>query len=402
MSARRFILLAIAFAVAAIAIGRAGVEADLFEIPLTETLEQKVGDWFIVAAAPAAEEQDQRIAVVLIGDEALLDYPYRSPINRRLLAEVVRLIDAAEPAAIGIDIVFDRRTADDAQLLEAIENAKAPVVLGVLDERLLKNRQSIELQAEFIDRAGRPFGHLLFEHEPGTLATTVDRNVRRIASAEESGSLLPIAEAAPCAAENGKLRPFTDVLLCATGRTAPPWNRLIGWSKRPLSGAERFAELELPQHDPADLTPVRELLGSDYMGELLAGRIILIGGAMNDSDLHQTPFTVTDGRLVRGVLIHAEALAQRLDGREIAELDRNVAWALASALAAICIVIAYRFGLKPRGLVYSFIGLLLIGILGIVTLRYGDLALPTLALATAWVGGAAFGLGARRVTRQLP
>ena len=78
---------------------------------------------------------------------------YITPIDRKLLAELIRTIDAAEPTAIGLDFIFDRatETSKDDDLLSAITDARAPIVLGALDDEQLTGPER-EFQSVFLRR----------------------------------------------------------------------------------------------------------------------------------------------------------------------------------------------------------------------------------------------------------
>src|SRR5262249_53343890 len=110
-----------------------GLVLDVLNINPVETLDKFVGDHRLAWLSSQAKAQRQDIAVVLVTEETLLDYESRSPISRTLLAELVKAIDAARPKAIGLDIIFDRRTAQDALLVAAVRRARAPIVLGAID-----------------------------------------------------------------------------------------------------------------------------------------------------------------------------------------------------------------------------------------------------------------------------
>ena len=56
------------------------------------------------------ETQHKRIALVYVTEKTLEPYPYLSPTNRLLLADIVKAVDAAGPAAIGLDFIIDRKT----------------------------------------------------------------------------------------------------------------------------------------------------------------------------------------------------------------------------------------------------------------------------------------------------
>src|SRR5690242_17105819 len=79
--------------------------------------------------APSRPPSD-RIAIIGITEETLLRLPYRSPIDHGFLARLIDDLAAAEPAAIGLDILIDRPTEaekDDA-LRDALHRAAGKLV----------------------------------------------------------------------------------------------------------------------------------------------------------------------------------------------------------------------------------------------------------------------------------
>ncbi|MDX1540366.1 MAG: CHASE2 domain-containing protein, partial [Geminicoccaceae bacterium] len=87
-----------------------GVAAAVWLLALTPLLRQ-VEVWTIdmrlTLLAPNSPARDE-IVVVAIDEAALAELPYRSPIDRAFLATVLQAILDVGPAAIGIDILFDR------------------------------------------------------------------------------------------------------------------------------------------------------------------------------------------------------------------------------------------------------------------------------------------------------
>jgi CHASE2 domain-containing sensor protein len=117
-------------------VAASGLELDRRDLQLVQTFDKVAGDWRVALGSPPAPDQRTDIAVVLITEDSLLDYDARSPIDRALLAELVRAVDQAAPRAIVFDIIFDRRARADDTLIDAIARAKAPVVLAAIDERV--------------------------------------------------------------------------------------------------------------------------------------------------------------------------------------------------------------------------------------------------------------------------
>ena len=67
----------------------------------------------------------------------MVKLPYRSPIDRDLLAQIIRILNDAEARAIALDIRFDQRTEPDKDdnLIAAIREFSGPIVIAWADAR---------------------------------------------------------------------------------------------------------------------------------------------------------------------------------------------------------------------------------------------------------------------------
>ena len=94
-------------------------------------------DWRTYLLAEQAPHPRDDIAIIRIDERSLTGYNYVSPIDRGLIAEIVKRVDEAGAKAIGLDVIVDRPTEPqkDAALAEAIRQAHAPVILGAVDGR---------------------------------------------------------------------------------------------------------------------------------------------------------------------------------------------------------------------------------------------------------------------------
>jgi CHASE2 domain-containing sensor protein len=128
-----------------------------------------------------------------VTDTTLQDYPYASPIDRKLLADLVQAIDDAGAKKIGVDVVLDRPTKIDKDrvLLDQLRDARARVVLGVIDDRTLMSEAARKFQANALALTKRAAGHLYFHghHSPVVISDNVVRQV-----AETTGQLKSFAE----------------------------------------------------------------------------------------------------------------------------------------------------------------------------------------------------------------
>jgi CHASE2 domain-containing sensor protein len=365
------------------------------DLPLVDTLDKHVGDYRIAYGSQRAPKQRDDIAVVLITEQTLLDYESRSPIDRRLVGEVIRAVDAAKPKAIGVDLIFDRRTSQDQNVIAAIRQANAPIVLGSIDERVAGiDSESLLIQAEFLKAVNRPHGHVMLARKEGMLAVT-DSVVRYIAPPYEGATESRAVTGATRSGAAGPLRTpsrsLIDELAAAAGISFQPKSRVIAWQRSPDASTPLFLRLEVPRHAPADLKRGLEGLVSPIWRELLKDRIVLIGATMIDRDQHLSPLSVVDRAPTAGIFIHAQALAQRIDKREVWELPAPVVWAVSALVALACLIAARRNGLQPHSFGYGVVGLVLIGLMSFGAYRLLLIDFPSVALATAWALGGAGG-----------
>ncbi len=253
--------------------------------------EDVVSDTRLATLSPAPGAP--KIVVVTITEETLAALPYRSPFDRRYLAELVTALGASGVSVLGIDILFDRPTepAKDGALMAAFHGFKAPIVLAWADTRHgLEDLQAAFLDA-FTEEAGVKRGLSVFE-------TDSDGTVRR----------LPRIPA-------GEMQPFAAVIAAEAGAAAASPPGRIAYLRPAPDGAS--AVPTIPAQVVLTLAKTRPAL----LSAMLRGKIALIGADLPHDDRHRTPLGVIDSASngLPGVVIHAQALDQILDGRRIRE-----------------------------------------------------------------------------------
>src|SRR3954453_3176025 len=100
------------------------------DIPLASDAERALYDWRFYRSAERVLQQDDRIVLVTYNDETLQQLGKRSPLDRHMLAQALRAIDAMHPRAIGIDILIDQAQPEDAELIETFRSLHAPTFLA--------------------------------------------------------------------------------------------------------------------------------------------------------------------------------------------------------------------------------------------------------------------------------
>lgn len=93
-------------------------------------LETEVNDQLRVVLPHHAAEQDKRISIVTLTEETLIQFPYRSPVDRGFLAELLTILDEVGVKGVVFDILFDQPTEPekDAALIAAMRAFDSPIV----------------------------------------------------------------------------------------------------------------------------------------------------------------------------------------------------------------------------------------------------------------------------------
>ena len=323
-------------------------------------LEPRIGD-ILLSVLNVWSDPPKDIVVVAVDEETLSTLPYRSPIDRAFLADLVARIDRARPAVVGLDILIDQASepAKDLALLSTLRSAKTPIVMGFATRADgLTDKQATFLK-EALAGLDKGLVTLLRERDDGTVR---DLTAGRVVDGDwQDGLAAAMAErmgaAVPRAGDPGRITYFSD----AEGRP------------------HRFPIY--PAHVAASLPDA-----------WFAGKAVLIGAMLPTADLHQTPFTTALGAetgLIHGVLIHAQMLAQMLAGThyETLELPQELG---VTALFAVLTAFAFA-GLSSPLLRIVGLGGLLVALwaAGIQVFTHAHLQLPLVApsLAGLIVGG---------------
>lgn len=327
---------------------------------------ERVGEDVRLGMLAAPEPQHPGIVVLAIGEETLARLPWRSPIHRGFLADLIIALKARQVAAIGLDVLVDQATdpALDARLAAAIDAPGPPVVLVAAGPDAGLSPTQARFHADFV--LGRPHG------DGGLLADPVDGVVRRAVAG----------------------RSFAAALAEAAGRPAIAGDGEIAWRTGPDAATPPFAVY--PAEAAGFLPPA-----------WLAGRVALIGVVLPDVDRHSTPPSrFSDGRGMAGVLVHAHVLAQLIDGRS----DRlPPAWAgpALTLLAAAAGLGLAAVGLPAAALLLAVaVAILAWGAAILAGFRLGLPLLPFVApslalMLTALLGAARLGRSERALRLQV-
>jgi len=243
-----------------------------------------VGDLRTATLLPP-EPQDPNIVIAAVNEDTLQLFPYRSPIDRAFLANLLKALEQRQPRAIAMDILFDQPTepAKDELLKETIANLKVPVVVSYTSNREIVDDKQLAYLNNFVppqDRVAAEIASDTFGTARWILPDVVQRDGTVVAS-------------------------FARGLLAKVGIATPGGQPEMVWHGRPDAQTTPFRMF------PAHLVPV---LPADW----IKGKFVLIGEVESLTDRHRTPFSsVFSGNIgsLPGIEIHANAVAQLLEHR---------------------------------------------------------------------------------------
>jgi adenylate cyclase len=285
--------------------------------PLTSEAERALYDLRAYYAADLVEE-DKRVVLVVYTDQTLIAARKRSPLDRGLLAKTLRTLDAMEPKAIGIDILFDQPQDEDDELIATLRAMKTPVAVAYAAKAT--NPDDIEYEQQ--------------KYLEAFLARLEGSNARpasiRLDNTFGATRLWPdIREGLP---------PLLGrVMLAEAGEPAAAfagYEGAIDYRRAKFQDSVLFppAQIDLFVDPDPEILP--------FLTEQYAGKYILIGGDIVDYDRVETTFTSINGEVPAGIAVHAEIIAQMLDGRVLQPIPEWVLWGMAVLVIIVAILTA--------------------------------------------------------------
>jgi adenylate cyclase len=277
---------------------------------------------------------------------------------------VLTAIDEMAPRAIGLDYLFIRPQSPerDQQLLAALARIKAATVLGAVQNPAVFTAEQLAFQRSFVATSERPAGFLTLHYDPD--------KVIRIAS-----SLAP---------EDWPTESFAALLAKMAGAQKVPPSFRVAW----LRGADG-EDTAFRMITARALLEAQAKRGPEWaaIAQGVRGRVILVGGAFQNMDQHQTPLSVITKAHERGVSIHAQLVAQLLDGRYFAEAGPLLLFGLLLSRS----LVGFFAGIRSRSrvaisvaVVGGAVGLLL---LDARLLDVSRIVIPITLLVLAWLLG---------------
>jgi adenylate cyclase len=269
---------------------------------------------------------DDRIRVVKIDEATLAKFPYRSPIDRGFLADLIARIDSAHPKSIGIDLLFDQPTQaqKDTALERELRAAKSPLVVAYTEHPIDVTSKQLSYLRSYVpdrmrattDEPTDQYGTVRLIHPgmkegSGRYLLSFERALAATAHVQTPSYQVPIVWSIPAKDESG---------------VAPPYNYF------------EPSALDVMTEPPA------------YISAVFGNKIVLIGSDVSLVDQHRTPLTaVSSAGNMPGVIIHAYGLSTLLDGAKSPYATWRVNLFIALGLALIGAVLGMlNFHLLPR------------------------------------------------------
>ena len=268
---------------------------------LPEGSEHWTEDWLIHYFSPHLDKPHPAVAIVTVDPESLekAGLPSMPPADRAWMAKLITAVSNAGALAIGVDFYFMTPTKPDKDeaLAGAIRKSKSPIVLAAVSEAYLKTDSQKKFLRDFIEKTGRKAGHIGLKRSK-EIFSLGDRATRGVYHSDPDQGYPSLSSA---------LAGLPEVEAAYGKHEIPEGQQRIDWLLEPQRGEvfTRYAAHEILSPKPGTPVPA------------LKGKIVLIGPDFAGQDQHTLPFTVGKEKATffPGVFVHAQALAQILDGR---------------------------------------------------------------------------------------
>jgi len=324
-----------------------------------------------VAALQAQMPQSKEIVVIGMNEETLSSFPYRSPIDRAFIADLLVKLEEKGPRAIGLDVLLDQATEPekDRLLAKTIREIKTPLFISYSNTPGIVTEDQLAYLNDFVPPNLRAGANLAVD--------PFDSAVRWIFPGENVPGM-PLG--------------FARKAMEAAGKPVPPPEQPeIAW--RTVSDLEKPPFPIYPAHAVAALPKA-----------WFENKILLVGATLSITDKHRTPLAVVfdDERgMMPGIVVMAHAVSQYLEGISVRRLPPAGQFALVLLVSLVAVAV----GLAKKGIGFNVIvGAILVVLVWFAGIwGYGQglplvpLIAPTLALALSlWMMDMLIGKAERR------
>ena len=300
--------------------------------------------------------QSANIAVVLINEDTLATLPYRSPLDRALIADLLIQLDNLSVAAIGLNVVFDRPTEieKDRYLYNTFRNIDIPVIVSALSDSGESNPQRYSYSQEYLQGLQNGLSYVYRDHLDQTVRFAQIRHIR---------------------GRSAQLG-FAAAIANVVGVELPDNERLrIDFRAGPDSNTSPF-----PVYQAHELSDIPE--------GALKGRIVIIGSDLGSISRHRTPLSVlntSSTSYLPGALIEAHTLSQLMDGRRITSVSSDRFLLLLISASVLGVLISF----SPLGWMLKVTTAVLVmpvaWLSSLIIFIYDGLLLPTVAMTLAYL-----------------
>ncbi len=355
---------AVAFVAAALAV--AGVRYLSFLTSLDNTAND------LRVAIQPAQPASKDIVVVALDEATLAQFPYRSPVDRGFLADLLVALQNKGAKVIGLDVILDQPTeeAKDLKLAQVIRDLETPLFVSYTLEENVVNEDQLAYMNAFVPPERRAAANLLTD--------PFDGSVRRI----YTGGL-----------KKDEPLGFVYKALELAGKPVRTKQEVeIAWRARPDAESPAF--------------PIYPAMGAAYLpDDWFRDKIVLVGAIVSMTDRHRTPLAVYadgDDAMMPGILVQAHGIAQYLEGRKPAKptLAEIIGFSLLFATLGVVISlfkrgVAFNMGLGAAIVVAYWVAAMYGYAAGVLPMV--PLLAPTLALAVSlWMMDALIGKAERK------
>ncbi len=330
-----------------------------WQLPVLLAAERGLYDVRTAITAPRVD-QDGRVVLVTFTEETLAATGKRSPLDRVLLGRALANLDRLGPRAIGVDILIDQPQPDDDKLETALQAMKTPTWFAYST-----NADNGEFIMPWQEK------HLRDLFARVAQGSVRPASIRLDVDSDNAWRTWPSPAKAP------------PKLLVNAITGAPGFETFTGAS---VFRKPRFVGRPVFASFPIDLFAEPETAAA--MADAVAGKIVLIGADLPESDRFITPFTRLTGATTAGVELHATLIAQALDGRRPLPIPGLLLWAAAIAVVLLA-AITGGFDLPARLVVP--LGIAQVAAIFVVPFvlqgsqRIDTYGLPAAGLAAGWL-----------------
>ena len=346
-------------------------------IPLAGDVERILYDVRATQMAPRVA-QDPRITMVTYDDQTLIQTGRRSPLDRVILAHALERLDRLGAKSIGIDILIDQATPEDATLIGAFRRMHTPTYLAFASNDTNAEFMQVE-QEDFLRR---------FQHDISTGAVHPASILLNTDPQDDVIRRWPI--------QPPGLPPLLPTAVAGAGTAFHDYNGAIRFRLPARTDMAVFNELTIQFIANPDIP-------DEILRPQIEGRYILIGGKIPEIDQFATPFSRVIGGTTAGLEVHAHLLAQLLDGVTLAGIPSWALWATAILLVlagALTSMLDMRLSVLALALVAQF-ALLVVLPFWLQGRGADTLQLPVFGWAVGWViAFGAVGTASRSVNSQ--